>query len=325
METGSIQRDNLSKVLAEATLKDAAVEEEQRDVAIAKNQIPSPQEAAEDASFATYMKRIKDEKIKPHSSTEKAAKDKKAAQTKLMPPEAIEKEAQSFSKKNPQFPTSKLVALTAKLQLLKDGKSREDILKLLQEEYPNPIDANLALEFLISISLDDYKAFLGTIQSPLTEEMKQREEEVSKKFKDEAVQATKEANEAALRLVQGGDLDKLIEHLMLNPLEATAIFKMLDEGFGKNSKKIELFIMKKCGEEVKQLKLDDKESIAEMKVAMRLLKIMQAIRGVKRYFAFRNQESKVGERKQREKDKEREREKEREKEKEKEKARQRAA
>nr|WP_166155373.1 hypothetical protein [Neochlamydia sp. AcF84]NGY94873.1 hypothetical protein [Neochlamydia sp. AcF84] len=244
------------------------------------------QQSEEKNPLAAALRRS-DRQIKAHTSSVKKAKEAKLAQKKLMPPKELEEGAQQFSKRNPQFPPAGLLALTEKL---KDGMSKQDILEMIHKEYPNPIEASLALEFLISVALEDFKDTLQVAQVDLNKEIiDKREQEVAHKVETEAKKATQEATEAALKIVQGGDLNKLLDYLMSNPIEATAIYKMLDEGYGKNLKKIESFLLKKCGIEINKLKkLDDKEDVAHMKNTMALLKKLQAIMGVDRYFEIRN-------------------------------------
>lgn len=234
-----------------------------------------------DSPVAAASKNL-DKKIKPNVTAK--TKQSKSTSKQLLPVKELEEKTQNFSNNNPKlFPRNKLEDLINKL---KDGMTKEDILELI----PDPMEATLALEFLISITTDDLQKNLQSIQNEINQEIfSKREDEVSGKIAAEAAEVTQEATVAALQIVQGGDLNKLLDHLMINPLEAPAVYKMLDDAFGNKLKKIELFLLKKCSDEIKDLKeLDDGENIARMKVAMRLLKMIQAIMGVDRYFEIRN-------------------------------------
>ncbi|MBN9379010.1 MAG: hypothetical protein BGO14_02640 [Chlamydiales bacterium 38-26] len=225
---------------------------------------------------------------------EENKESKEATKKNLLSEEKIKDAAQEFGRRYPQLNSDKLKGLADKL---KDGMSKEEILKLVHEEYPNSFEAGLALEFLMSVAVDDYKNMIQTVQVDLNQEIiDKREKEVAAKVEAEATQAALEANEVALRLVQGGgDPRKLLEHLMATPtVDAPSLFKLLDDAYGskeggKNLKKIELFLMKNCGAQINELKkLEDKEDIAHIKNAMLLLKKLQAILFVDKYFEGRN-------------------------------------
>lgn len=285
--------DDLSQVISglQATGKEEKTEEKAVAIASVQKENLQEQETEESNPMAAALRRA-DKQIKAHTATTKKAKEAKAAQKKLMPPKEIEEGAKEFSHKNPKFPPVGLIELTKKL---KDGMTKEEILKVVNEQYANPEDASLALEFLISIAVEDYKETLQLIKSDLNSEISdKREKEVSKKVEAEAAQATLKASEAALKIVQGGDLTKLLEHFMNNPLDAPDIFKTLDSGYGEGMESITKFLLKQCGAEVNKLKdLEDKEDVAHMKNTMALLKKLQAIMGVDKYFKIRNPDAKA--------------------------------
>lgn len=282
-------KDDLAQVISgmQASQQTDRVQEEAAKVADAQKDNLQAQQQDQDGNPLVAAFKKQDKLIKPHTSVVKKSKEAKEGQKKLLPPKEIENTAREFSRKNPQFPPSGLLDLTKKL---KDGMSKKEILELVHKEYPDPFDASLALEFLASVALDDYQESIRGVQSDLNKEIiEKREEEVAKKVEAEALKATQDANAAALKVVQGGDLNKLLDHLMSNPLEATAIFKMLDDAYGENLKKTETFLLKGCGVEVNKLKkLKDNEDKAFMKNVMALLKKLQAIIGVDRYFEIRN-------------------------------------
>jgi hypothetical protein len=236
-----------------------------------------------------------DKQIKVPASALKKTKEGKG-EKRLKPPQEIESGIREFSNKNPKFTPDKLRNL---LDKLKDGMSKEEILKLVREEYPNPMDASQALEFLASISLEDYKEGIQSVQMALNKEIiDKREEEVAKKVETEAALATTAASAAAVQIAGGGDLNQLLEHFILNSkMEATAIAKIIQDAFGDNQDKIYAFLLKKCGAEIKKCGVeinklrelkDHHDEDAFMKNAMPLLRKLQAIKWVSSYFKIRN-------------------------------------
>lgn len=274
----------VTKALTEDTVQDKKTAELAVKVSAQKENL---QDQQDDANPMAIALKKSDKQIKPHTATVKKSKEAKAGQTKLLRKEIIDDTADQFARNHSQYRAVDLKTLIK--EKLKDGMTQQEILDLIQE-YPNP---SLVLEFLISVTEGAYKELMKSVQAILDKEVKEttdkREAEVAKEVEAAAAQATKDASEAALRIVQGGDLKKLLEHLTVNPLEATAIFKMLDEGYGQNLKKIETYLLKGCGTVVNKLKnIQDNENAAHMKNAMSLLKKLQAIIGVDRYFEIRN-------------------------------------
>ena len=249
-----------------------------------------------DNPLAGLAKKL-DKQIKASPSTIKKAKEAKESRKKLIPVDEISGEAQKFKGNNPQFQSNAETLERLAKHELKEGMSFTEIRDLIRKIFPDPIQASLALNFLISISLDDYKEIMVAAQLTLNKEIfDKREEEVAKKIEAEAAQAVQASSAKAIKIIQEGDgtenLKKLLEHFMSNPVEASAIFRVLDDTYGQkgeeNLKKIELYLLKACGKEVTKLKdLEAPEDKAHMKNAIRLLKGLQAIIYVDRYFEFR--------------------------------------
>lgn len=268
--------------------KDDALEVTAR---IAENEETSKQDDLDEANPLVAAFRNFDKKIQAHTASKLKAKEAKTAQKKLIPLDEIKDGAQKFKNSNPQFlfDTNKLLEFAKKLP---NNATHEEILKVIHEEFPDPIQANLAWKFVESIGLynkETIEAFNEILNEEVVESLDKREEEVAKKVEAEAVAINQEATALSLQIVQGGDLNKLLDHLMINPLEAPVIFKMLDDAYGKDLKKIEYYLLKKCGLEVNKLVvLEDSEDIAHMKNATALIKKLQAIIWVDRFFENRN-------------------------------------
>lgn len=279
--------DGLQQIIAGMQEDQASDKIANKAIAIAADQKANLQEETTEESnpLASALKRQGD-KVRPQTSAVKKSKEAKESKKKLMPLEDASKE---FSQKNPQFSPDALKGLADKI---KDGMSQKEILELIKRDFPKPEDTQLALQFLISVALGDFKELLQLVEVDFNKEIhNKREEEVAKKVELEAVKASEEASAAGLKIVQGGDLNKIFDHLLNNPLQASDIFKMLNEGYGgKNLKKVELWLLKKCGSEIKELNLDsgEKENIAEMKNTMTVLRKLQSLLGVDKYFEARN-------------------------------------
>ena len=278
--------------IAASFVKEAQMDDaEQVTAMIAENQETSKQDEQDETNPLVAAFRNIDKKLQPHTSSKLKAKEAKTAQKKLLPVKDVQDGAQKFKNNNPQFlyDAKKLIDFAKKLP---ENATHEDILKIIHQEFPDPIQANLAWKFVESIGLygkEIIDAFNGILNEEVVASLDKREEEVAKKVEAEAVALNQETAAISLQIVQGGDLNKLLEHLMINPLEAPAIFKMLDDAYGKDLKKIESYLLKKCGLEVNKLVvLEDSEDIAHMKNATTLIKKLQAIIWVDRFFENRN-------------------------------------
>lgn len=254
-------------------------------------------------------------KVTAFSATIKKAKETKAAAKMLIPVKEIESSAQKFKRDNPKFSAdpSKLKDLVAEITerlKSKEGISFEDILEIIKKAFPGSLDdASAALNFIVSLGMFE-ETDLVPLQMTLNKEINdQRAQQVTQKSEEEVAEVIRDTSATALKIVEGGDLKKLLEHLMNNPIEATAIFKILDDAYGQDRqslevkdkkrmrsggsdlKKIELFLLKGCGVQVNKIReITDKEDIAHMKNVISLLKSLQAIIGVDRYFENRNKD-----------------------------------
>lgn len=277
--------DDLSQVIA--SMQADAVQEKTQEAAAAKvaAQKDNLQDQQDDGNPLAAALKGRDKKITPHTATVKKAKETKEGQKKILPPKEI---AEEFTRKNPQFNSDRLVKLTEKL---KDGMTKQQILALIHEEYPNPIEASLVLDFLVTVSYAEYKEFLQSIQTEMTSEIfTKRQEEVAKKVEAEAVRAAQEASEAGLKIAQQGNLHELYEFLVANPsLEAPAIYKMLDDGYGEKMMEIEKFLINETGTEQHKLKTlkDDLDKNRLVVVLISSRKILANV-GVDIYFEKRN-------------------------------------
>ena len=286
---------------AQAKQEEVAV----KDATIAATQngpLQDPTLQEEESSMAGQLKSL-DKKIEvAKKATEKEKVDKGKGEKKLIPVDNIDTELQEF-KRRPQFQSQAMQAkLNNLIDKLKQGLTDKEMLTFVKSQFSDPDEQNMVLRFIASISKEEDKEAVNSLVANVEDEInKTRIKEENDKSATEAKKATETANLAALQKIitiskeeQSSDemLKQLFDNLLINfTLEAPAIFNLLDSAFKqeKQLKGIETFILKKCANEINDLKqLDDGENISRMKVVMRLLKITQALIGVDRYFDSRN-------------------------------------
>lgn len=246
---------------------------------------------------------------KPLKTLEKRVKEGKGTEKKLFRDlDAIQDGVKEFLNKYPQFLAEKrlskdklaeqlgafLTELEEFINKLADGLSNKILLDFINKKYPNPIDAGLVMEFLHSVTQDNLKQAVESIQKTLkiTDYTQKRDAEVSEVVKTNAEQAAKGVSAEALRIVQGGDLNKLLEHLKGSPLLAPEIFNMLDGPYHDYEKlrAVEAYLIKACGKEMRDQGLKDEEDKSHMTNVWALKNKIQALSNVDIYFAIRNPE-----------------------------------
>lgn len=228
--------------------------------------------------------------------------------------EAIKNGIEDFFNKNPQFLANvklkknkildELPQLTVELEKgLAEGWPKEKILTFIQEKYPDPINASLVLQILVSLFEGDNKNILASIWEAVnTSYINAPREEADAKAKAEAEQATKKATLdvtlQAFKIVQDGDLDKLLDHFKSYPIEATEIFKVLNGPYDdlEKLKPVEKYLIRKLGEEIAQIGKDglkkagsiDGEDRSHLTNAWTLERKLVALSSIDNYFAKRN-------------------------------------
>lgn len=96
----------------------------------------------------------KQENIKKHMITRTTAPSKPEEKQKIVPEREAKDAASKFEKRNPELRAGTLVNLLKKAQ---DCKTKDELLKLIEEYYPDPLLADEALDFLAQNSLGDFK------------------------------------------------------------------------------------------------------------------------------------------------------------------------
>lgn len=110
-------------------------------------------------NYASKEKSIKDQVIQRPVKTEKTAE-----KLRVIPDRDAKDAASKFEQRNPELKSSSLVNL---LKKAKDCKDKEELLKLLEEYYPDPLLADEALDFLSECSLGDFQKIVQDTKEEL--------------------------------------------------------------------------------------------------------------------------------------------------------------
>ena len=285
-EVSMYKQQDLSALTA--MVKDVQASESQANandarIAARELQVAQKQEENDPNNQFLQMSKKNNEKIKPHSSTVKKAKEKAEAKLKLMPPGQLK----DFLSKNPQF--KRFESLVPKL---KDGMSKKDILDLVNAEYPNSEDAQLAFEFLSQIAKDEFKETVNMAFDAFHDQVSnKREKEYTKKIEEE-LKASQAVSEESARLAKtSGTLEeqvKFAEHLIANPIEAGNLFKLIDDN-NPNVIPVYKTLIHIFGKKINRLKeLDDKDNVVEMKGVIAALQKTKALLWIEKTFEIRN-------------------------------------
>ena len=111
-------------------------------------------------NYASKEKSIKDQIVHRPVHIEKPSE-----KMKVIPERESKDAASKFEKRNPELKASSLVNL---LKKAKDCKDKEELLKLLEEYYTDPLLADEALDFLTQCSLGDFQKIVQETKEELT-------------------------------------------------------------------------------------------------------------------------------------------------------------
>lgn len=223
------------------------------------------------ARFQTTQKSIKTHKGRVQKMMEAGAKGKR-----LLPIEQIKDMAGQFQRRNPEMRANVLVLLR---EYIKPGDTKEDILRKLQEFYPDPSLADEALEFL-----------LETTEGELHQQITEAKNEFVQKFTREIVSGkniTSQAQEASQKgLGTATTLRDLYRDITGNPRDSTTLFEELSKKYAfKDLKKVVDFLLHSLGSDMKSKGPSiDRGQLHRLFTETRSL---QAILGVYRFFRGR--------------------------------------
>lgn len=195
---------------------------------------------------------------------------------RLLPLEHIKDQAGQFERRNPELKASVLTLLR---QYIKPGDSKEEILKKLQEFYPDPSLADEALEFL-----------LETTEGELHQQVQAAKDELNQDQgrnilagRNVGVQARAAAGQG---LGSATDMRDLYREITGNPRDSTQLFDELARKYAfKDLAKVTKFLLHSLGADLKA-----KGPSIEPGQLTRLMaetRSLQAIIGVYRFFRQR--------------------------------------
>jgi len=225
------------------------------------------------AKFATKDKDIKTQtsRVKKTDKTDEVEDDKV-----VMEDELIRDSAEQSEERNPEL---KADVLTILREQVKEGDSKEDILRKLAEFYPDPTLADEALEFL-----------LKTTKGDLADTIKEAKKDFDQLHSREIIAGRNigtEAREAAGKGLGTADsLRDMYREITGNPRDSTTLFEELSTKYAfKDLKKVIDFMLHSLGADMKS-----KGPSIPRGLLHRLLtetRSLQAILGVYRFFRGR--------------------------------------
>ncbi len=183
-----------------------------------------------------------------------------------------------FLRKNPELQVSALTALRSRL---KDSDSTDDIIKKLQESYPDHYLADEALDFLIKTT--DSK-------SPLYQKLLSSQNQFRTRFKRE-ITAGRNITEEARSFSKEGigtptDLRQLYKDISGNPKEPTELFEELTEKYNFSQMTTVIkFLLHSIGADMRAK--GSSISKPELQTLFNETRAMQAIIGIYRFFQSR--------------------------------------
>ena len=106
--------------------------------------MPTPSPAA----FAAKQKSLQEQPIRVFK-TEKGEEFRK-----VMPEKEVKEQASKFEQRNPELKASILVLLLSKAKLCRD---KEELIKLVEQFYPDPTQGDEAFDFLLETTVSPFK------------------------------------------------------------------------------------------------------------------------------------------------------------------------
>lgn len=218
----------------------------------------------------------KQKDIKTHRSRIEKMKGAGGEPEVLLPTEKIKDSANEFQRRNPELRSNVLVILR---EQIKEGDTKEDILRKLAEFYPDVTLADEALEFLLSTSEGD-----------LADTLRQAREELNRARGREIAAGRNigtQAREAAMKgLGTTGSLRDMYRDITGNPRDSSTLFQELSQKYAfKELKKVIDFLLHSLGADMKS-----KGPSIPKGLLHRLFsetRSLQAILGVYRFFRSR--------------------------------------
>ena len=186
--------------------------------------------------FKQKSKNLKDHKIS--IPKEERAEEKQ----KVLPEREVKDQASKFEKRNPEFKSQILQLLLAKV---KDCHDKDELLKILEEFYPDPTVADEALDFLLATTKGELKEIVQQAKEQLHQQ-KGREIEAGKNIGEQVQQYVE------LGLGTPSKLRDLYRDLTGNPRDPVALFLELGDRFNyKEMRKVLSYLFHAMGADLK--------------------------------------------------------------------------
>lgn len=267
------QQPNITIAAMQEVAKDEMLELKAEQIDSQKSFAEAQETAANPfaARLQTTQKTIKAHKGRVQKMMEAGEKSKR-----LLPVEQIKDMAGQFQKRNPELRANVLVLLR---EYIKPDDTKEDILRKLNEFYPDPSLADEALEFL-----------LETTEGELHQKVAEAREELLQKFSRE-ITAGRNISAQAQQASQKGlgtpsTLRDLYRDITGNARDSTTLFEELSKKYAfKELKKVVDFLLHSLGSDMKSKGPSiDRGQLHRLFTETRSL---QAILGVYRFFRGR--------------------------------------
>ncbi len=188
------------------------------------------------ARFTRNQKSLDDNKVR----LKKAEQDR--LERRLVPVKDIDTSAEKFSKQNPELKKQILILL---LDKIKDAKTKEEVLEILNQFYPDPTLADDVLKFLLETTT-------GSLHEIVEEAKKQHEEQFGRE-----IAAGKNISEEVQKYTAEGlgaptKLRDMYRDITGNPREPVALFAELSDRFAyKELRKVLAFLFHSLGSDLK--------------------------------------------------------------------------
>jgi len=198
----------------------------------------------EDASNNPLAGRVKQQEKKTLEDCKVRIKKSELDRTekRLIPQQDLKETAERFSKRNQEFKPQILQLLADKI---KDCKTKEDILKIVNQFYADPTIADDALDFLLEVSQGDLNTLVRDAKEAHTAE-KGREIQAGRNIQAEVMKATEQ------KLGAPTTLRDLYREITGNPREPVALFMELSDRYAyKDMRKVLAFLFHSLGTDLK--------------------------------------------------------------------------
>lgn len=189
------------------------------------------------AKYAQEQKNIKDRPIR----LQKVEKPEELHR-KVLPERDVKDQATKFEKRNPELKSSILIVLLGKA---KDCRTKEELLTLLNEFYPDATLADEALDFLLATTLGDLKEIVKQAKAELAI-TRGRELKAGKNISEEVQKYV------TLGLGTPSKLRDLYKDITGNPREPISLFLELGDRFNyKEMRKVLAYLFHALGSDLK--------------------------------------------------------------------------